>query len=174
MHDNNNLTFYIYILFALFHLHSYTTGLPCNQKKTATSKDQRSKCRKRKRSCSVSDESNGEEWQPWKEEEEKRRRMSTRKTGGKRERGTEGGREKGRKKGREREGEEIEKEEREKEREGGKEKEREKGRGEREVGRKGERERRRQGDGKNEDYMEGAEAGRRKRWRKEGEIIERK
>ena len=86
MSDNNNLTFYIYILFVLFHLHSYTTGLPCNQKKTATFKVQRSKCRKRKRSRSVSNESSGEEWQPWKEEEEKRRRRrSTRKTGEKRE-----------------------------------------------------------------------------------------
>ena len=91
MSDNNNVTFYIYILFVLFHLHSYTTGLPCNQKKTATSKGQRSKCRKRKRS----DESSGEEWQPWKEEEKRRR--STRKTGRKREgernRGMEGERE---------------------------------------------------------------------------------
>ena len=86
MSDNNNLTFYIYILFVLFHLHSYTTGLPCNQKKTATFKVQRSKCRKRKRSRSVSNESSGDEWQPWKEEEEKRRRRrSTRKTGEKRE-----------------------------------------------------------------------------------------
>ena len=87
MSDNNNVTFYIYILFVLFNRHSYTTGLPCNQKKTATSKGQRSKCRKRKRSCSVSDESSGEEWQPWKEEEERRR--ITRKTGGKRKRGME-------------------------------------------------------------------------------------
>ena len=84
MSDNNNLTCYIFILFVLFHLHSYTTGLPCNQKKTATFKGQRSKCRKRKSSRSVSNESSGEEWQPWKEEEEKRRR-STRKTGEKRE-----------------------------------------------------------------------------------------
>ena len=83
MSDNNNLTFYIFILFVLFHLHSYTTGLPCNQKKTATFKGQRSKCRKRKSSRSVSNESSGEEWRPWKEE--KRRRRSTRKTGEKRE-----------------------------------------------------------------------------------------
>ena len=85
MSDNNNLTFYIFILFVLFHLHSYTTGLPCNQKKTATFKGQRSKCRKCKSSRSVSNESSGEEWRPWKEEEEKRRRRSTRKTGEKRE-----------------------------------------------------------------------------------------
>ena len=85
MSDNNNLTFYIFILFVLFHLHSYTTGLPCNQKKIATFKGQRSKCRKCKSSRSVSNESSGEEWRPWKEEEEKRRRMSTWKTGEKRE-----------------------------------------------------------------------------------------
>ena len=80
MSDNN-------ILFTLFHLHSYTTGLPCNQKKTSTSKGQRSKCRKRKPSRIVSDESSEEEWQPWKEDDERRR--STRKTGGKREGGME-------------------------------------------------------------------------------------
>ena len=120
MSDNNNVTFYIYILFVLFHLHSYTTGLPCNQKKTATSKGQRSKCRKRKCSRSVSDESSGEEWQPWKEEEERRRRrrggegVRGRQLVRRKERGTEGWREG----------------EREEEREGEREEERE---GEREV-----------------------------------------
>ena len=102
------ITIYIYILFALFHLHSYTTCLPCNQKVTATFKGQTSKCRKRKCSRSVSDKSSGEEWQPWKEEEERSRRRSTRKTGGKREgernKGMEGGRE-GEESKREREGE---------------------------------------------------------------------
>ena len=37
-------------------------------------------------------------------------------------------------------------------------------------GREGEKEGGREGKGQNEDYMEGAEAGRRERWRKEGEM----
>ena len=63
MSDNNDNYFIFHILFVLFHLHSYTTCLPCNQK-TTTSKGQRSKCRKLKCSRSVRDESSGEEWQP--------------------------------------------------------------------------------------------------------------
>ena len=66
---------------------SCSVGLPCNvpTQKIGTAKGhQRSKCRKRKRSSSVSDESSEEEWQPWKEERERRRR-STRKTGRRRE-----------------------------------------------------------------------------------------
>ena len=37
-------------------------------------------------------------------------------------------------------------------------------------GREGEREGGREVEGQNEDYMEGAEAGRRERWRKKGEM----
>ena len=41
-------------------------------------------------------------------------------------------------------------------------------------GREGEREGGREVEGQNEDYMEGAEAGRRERWRKKGEMRENK
>ena len=41
-------------------------------------------------------------------------------------------------------------------------------------GREGEREGGREVEGQNEDYMKGAEAGRRERWRKKGEMRENK